>query len=134
MCIFATSYQKQFMISESNLDLAGILASALCAIHCAIVPVMMTLGALGGGHWMHNHLVDYIFIFLGLIFAGFALLRSKEKHNSNSPLILAVVGFAILIMAQFDHGILHSILGVSGGLLIISAHMVNWRVSHRRIA
>lgn len=122
--------QKE-MIQESNLDFAGMVASAICAVHCAIVPVLITVGSLSGGHWLHNHAFDYFFIALGLVVAGFALIRARAKHGNSTPIIIAALGFATLIGAQLDHGIMHSVLGVTGGLLIIVSHYYNYRLSHK---
>ena len=119
--------------NNSNLDLAGIFASSLCAVHCAAVPMLIAFGIISGSHWLHNHAIDWIIITIGIVIASYSLVKDfRFKHKSTTPLLVAGLGFTFLLlgMADHHHGILHTILSVCGGLTVALAHFINIRKSH----
>lgn len=119
--------------NSPSLDIAGILASSLCALHCAAVPMLIAFGIISGSHWLHNHLIDWLIISIGFIIAGYSLVRDfKTKHKSVVPVCIAGIGFTSLLFAMSDHhhGILHTFFSVTGGLTVAIAHFINIRKSH----
>ena len=113
-----------------NADLAGFLTSLLCAIHCSAVPVMISLGALSSSTWLHNHAIDWVVIGTGIFIASYSLLGDFFRiHRSATPLLLAGIGFAFLILGMIEHHGWMLLFSVSGGLLVASAHVVNHKMS-----
>lgn len=119
--------------SSHSLDKVGILASSLCALHCAAVPTLIAFGLISGSHWLHNHLVDWLIISLGFIIAGYSLVKDfRTKHKSIAPVCISVIGFTLLLIGMSDHhhGILHTFFSIFGGLTVAFAHFLNIRKSH----
>ncbi|MBK8079602.1 MAG: MerC domain-containing protein [Saprospiraceae bacterium] len=64
---------------QLHADSAGFFASLLCAIHCSAIPILISLGLMGSGSWLHNHLFDWIIIGFGFIMAGYAIVGDYVK-------------------------------------------------------
>ena len=111
-----------------NADSAGFFASLLCAIHCSAIPILISLGLMSSGSWMHNHLFDWIIIGFGFIMAGYAIVGDYlKKHRKIQPLLFAIAGFAFLIIGMIEHHGWMLIFSVTGGLLVATSHVLNFR-------
>ena len=114
-----------------NTDLFGFFASLLCAIHCCVLPFVMTVGILSGLSWLAEPWVEITFIILSIILASWSLYPSyKKQHHNDKALKIAGVGFALLFISRLvGHGSSIEVIAiVIGGLLIAFAHLVNWRL------
>jgi hypothetical protein len=117
-------------ISSFNLDFAGAFASAVCAVHCAIVPLAISIGAMTGAHWLHNHAFDWIFIGFGVVIAGFTLIKDYLKtHKDPTPVIIGITGLVLLIIGSFKHEGFFIVASLLGGIMVVSAHYINWKRS-----
>ncbi|MBK6363644.1 MAG: MerC domain-containing protein [Saprospiraceae bacterium] len=113
---------------QLHADSAGFFASLLCAIHCSAIPILISLGLMGSGSWLHNHLFDWIIIGFGFIMAGYAIVGDYvKKHRNIKPLILAVTGFIFLLVGMIDHHGWMLIFSVTGGIMVASSHVLNWK-------
>lgn len=113
-----------------NLDFAGATAATLCAIHCAAFPVLLSLGVISSTH--HNHIFDWVLMTIGIVIAGYILVKDfSSKHKNILPLTIAGIGFITLFTGIETHGE-HFYLNIIGGLLIVGAHFLNWKLSHRK--
>lgn len=114
-----------------NIDFFGFFASFLCAIHCSLLPFVMTVGMLSGLSWMAEPWVEVTFIILSIILATMSLYPSyKKQHHKDKALKIAGLGFALLLISRLvGHGSRVEVIAiVIGGLLIAVAHVVNWRL------
>lgn len=115
-----------------NLDFAGVLASFICAIHCIAVPLILSLGVVNSGHWVHNHTFDIVVIVIGVIIASLSLLSDYKKHQSYFPILCIVIGFSFLAVGlKFEHSIYHMIWSVVGSCFVMTAHITNWKLSRK---
>ena len=113
-----------------NFDFAGAAAATLCAIHCAIFPVLLSFGIISNTH--HNHTFDWILISIGIIIAGYILIKDFALNHKNFlPITVAGLGFITLFTGIQTHGELFY-LNVLGGMLIVSSHFFNWRLSRAK--
>lgn len=116
-------------IFSINADTAGFFTSMLCAIHCSAVPVLVSLGLLGSGTWLHNHMIDWVVIGFGVIIASYSLLGDFiRKHRNILPLGMAFTGFLFLLIGMVEHHGWMLLFSVSGGLMVASAHLINHRI------
>lgn len=114
-----------------HLDLVGFGASLLCALHCTLLPLALTLGTLAGAHWLLNPLGEWIFIGTSMGIAGWSLLRSYfNQHHNILPLFIASIGFIGLILAQKVFVSNAHWLMATGGALVAYAHFYNWQLLH----
>jgi len=113
-----------------NFDFAGAITASLCAVHCTIFPVLLSLGLTSNS--THNHTFDFAMMSVGVLIAGYSLVRDYMKtHKNPQPLFLALAGFATLFIGIETHGELF-ILNIIGGIMIVGSHLLNWRLSHSK--
>ncbi|WP_183566539.1 MerC domain-containing protein [Mucilaginibacter sp. SP1R1] len=118
-----------FQKASSRLDSIGITASTLCAIHCALVPVLFTSLPLLGLGFLANAWVEWGMIVLALMIGTYAIgLSHLRIHHRVLPLILLVSGFAIIMLGHaFAKDRAEGVIVPVGGLLIAVAHFVNYK-------
>jgi len=111
-----------------NLDFAGAAAATLCAVHCATFPVLLSLGIISSTH--HNHIFDWILMSIGVLIAGYILIKDfTSSHKNIFPILIAGIGFFVLFVGIQSHGE-YFYLNVLGGLLVVASHFFNWKLSH----
>ena len=112
-----------------DIDVVGASASFLCAIHCAMVPLIVTFGMLSGVSFLANEIWDIVFIGVSVVLAFSSLINGYRKHHQKwYPIVTAMLGFTSLILGHLIiGGMIGDILSVSGGLAIAVAHVLNYR-------
>ena len=112
-------------------DFAGFMASMLCAIHCSILPILLSVGLLGGLSWMESPTVEFVLIGISLTIALLALRKGYYHHHTTSAIYLVLLGFSFFIVGLQFEGKPEIILTTLGGLTIASAHVLNWHLSKK---
>jgi len=110
------------------LDAIGMMASTLCAIHCAALPLLLSLSTLTSLHFLANPWIEYSVIVFSLILALVSFLPAFKRHHGKfSPLMLLGLGFILIGMGQFGLiDVNEVVLTVGSALSIAIAHLVNW--------
>ncbi len=112
-----------------HLDFLGFVASFICAIHCAIGPLLLTLGMLGGLSWISDPIFELGFLVTSLTIAAFTLVNGYRKQTIDRlGLILFTSGFSLLLLSSLlphVHGV-ELVFAVFGGLTVASAHIYHW--------
>lgn len=113
----------------SKLDHIGMTASTLCAIHCAIVPVLITFLPLAGLGFLANPLFEWSMIILALLLGVSSIFLSYLRtHRRALPLLLLLGGFALIIAGHiYLKGWIEAIVVPLGGLTIATAHFINFK-------
>ncbi len=113
-----------------HLDLVGMVASLLCAIHCAALPVLLGATALGGIHFLADPLIEHLVLYFSLGIAFLSLLYSYWSHHGRElPIIMAAIGFVLIVGVHIiydGHEGSYFLLAL-GGLLVASAHLINFK-------
>ena len=115
--------------ADSKLDSIGMTASLLCAVHCAIVPIIITsLPLLGIGFlaspWFEWGMILFA-LSVGIYAIGFSYVK---KHRKLLPVVLLIIGFIIIITGHlFVSGRYEAVIVPSGGLCIVAAHFFNYK-------
>jgi len=119
----------EFPKLTTRLDNIGMTASTLCAIHCAIVPLVFTSLPLVGLGFLANPWVEWSMIVLAFIIGVSSISLSYfSTHRKLLPLSLLVLGFLIIITGHiFITGWIEAIIVPLGGLTIAGAHFVNYK-------
>ena len=120
---------------NDHLDKAGMVVSGLCAVHCSVLPIVFIVGAGSGFSWILSHEVEMIFFIVSLCIATFSLVEGYFKtHGRFDLLLFAIVGFVLLVIGHEVSGFVLSILlSTFGGLIILAAHFINFRLRSRGI-
>lgn len=101
----------------------------MCAIHCAVVPLLFTSLPLIGLGFLTRPWIEWGMIVLALLIGVYSIgLSFLRNHRKPMPLILLVAGFFIIIPGHaFLTGVTESFIVPVGGLTIALAHYVNYR-------
>jgi len=119
-----------FQKLSPRLDNIGITASTLCAIHCALVPLLFTSLPLVGLGFLANAWVEWGMIIFALAIGVYSIgLSYRRTHHRLVPLMMLVLGFGIIIggHAFAPTGNAEAMIVPLGGLLIAAAHYVNYK-------
>ena len=120
------------------LDFLGMSASALCAMHCLALPLLLAGSSLGGWQFLTSELYETLFLVFAAFIAAVALYPAYRRHQDRKPLTLAITGLLLLF---FSHILGHELnnywaeaAGAAfGGLLLVAAHFSNYRLVHKHI-
>jgi uncharacterized membrane protein len=109
-----------------NYDALGIAASVACAIHCAILPLILSSLPLFGVNIINNTGFEFLMIGLAFIIGVYSLWHGYKKHHHKFyPVILFALGISMLFMKQFFHQ--HFLLFLLPAVaLIVTAHWLNY--------
>jgi hypothetical protein len=114
-----------------NWDAMGIAMSVACAIHCAILPIVLTSLPILGVNIIHNDFFEWSMIGVAFIVGATALLHGYSKHHrSLIPIAIFSAGFSFLILKQFIPPLEYWFLAAAV-ILIVTAHFYNYKICDR---
>ena len=113
--------------NSDRLDHLGIAASVACAIHCALLPFVISILPLIGLEFLANTWVEITMIGLSVIIGIWSLTKSLHHHRNIIPIILLVLGFTLIANGHFLWQEMEAILVPLGGITIAVAHYINWK-------
>ena len=115
-------------------DRVGMAASTVCAVHCALLPLVLGLAPALGlefGGWVD---FDQAFVVFASLFAGTTLALGYRRHRAFKAWALLVPALVLVWLGSFtslhDHTAGHAAVMVVGGSLLAAAHFVNLRLTH----
>lgn len=119
-------------------DRFGFAASFLCAIHCALLPILIALlpaFGLNVSGWID---LDQAFVIFATLLAGTTLTLGYRRHRAFRAWALLLPALALVWLATFSplhhHDLTHAVLMTIGGLMLAAAHFVNLRLTHAATA
>ena len=91
-----TADPARIQFTEKNADRIGVAASILCAIHCALAPVLLIFLPTFGKIWAHpaSHALVAILI---VPLAAFSLRKGYRKHGKRWIAVSALVGIFFVL-------------------------------------
>lgn len=124
-----------FMSAKSsaiiNWDTLGIGASLFCAIHCLLLPIVLSTLPLLGVELLENMVVEIAVLLISMLAGVFALYFGyKRQHNKFWPILVFGLGMTAMITGNMHFqqwNAAESILKSVGVLCIVTAHIANWR-------
>lgn len=115
---------------RNRLDHAGVLLSGLCAVHCLLGLLLVTVLGLGGGVLLAPEIHEYglaIAVVIGAVTLGLGALR----HGQLLPLAIGAAGLVLMASAlAVEHGPREAVLTICGVALLATAHIRNLRHAH----
>lgn len=120
------------------LDRFGATGSLLCAVHCAVLPLVLALApSLGLSFWLGDGVERTIVVFVTLL-GLFSLLLGYRRHHALRALALLLPGLAALwaglLFDRLHHAAVpHAMVMTLGGTLVAVAHLVNLRLNHGHV-
>jgi hypothetical protein len=114
-----------------NWDALGIGTSVACAIHCALLPILLTTLPIFGIDIIHNLFFEWGMITLAFVVGSYSLFHGYIKHHrSFTPVLIFSFGFIFLVLKQFFGQFEIPFLLIAVAFIII-AHFYNYRLCNR---
>lgn len=115
------------MKGRINWDALGIAASVACAIHCAVLPLLLSSLPILGMNIVDNEGFEYFMIGLAFVIGSYSLWHGyRRHHHSFLPVLMFSIGIVLLIAKQVWHEFQLVFLPFAI-LLIIGAHLLNYK-------
>ena len=115
-------------------DRVGMATATVCAVHCALLPLVIGLAPALGltfGGWVD---FDQAFVVFASLLAATTLALGYRRHRVFRAWALLVPALALVWLGSFtalhDHTLGHLVVMVVGGLLLAAAHLMNLRLTH----
>jgi len=124
--------------TRSTLDRLGAAGSLLCAIHCALLPLLIAaLPSLGVAAWLGDDF-ERGFVLFATMLGLFSVIWGYRRHGAVRALGLLLPGLATLwvgvLYGPLHHALVpHAIAMTLGGTLIGLAHLANLRLNHGHV-
>jgi hypothetical protein len=124
--------------SSALLDRIGATGSLLCAIHCALLPLLIALlPSLGIAAWLGEDF-ELGFVLFASLFGLAVLAWSYRRHRAVRALGLLLPGlvalWAGLLYPALHHSLVpHAVVMTFGGTLVGLAHLANLRLNHGHV-
>ncbi len=112
-----------------RLDHLGMTASTVCAVHCALMPVIITFLPLLGLTFLSNIWIELSMLSISLIVGSVSLVTSYFKvHKNIIPLLYFLLGFAFILVGHFSQNdVIEPVLLPIGGIVFVVAHFINYK-------
>ncbi|WP_374013422.1 MerC domain-containing protein [Pseudoxanthomonas koreensis] len=120
------------------LDRFGATGSLLCAIHCALTPLLLAaLPALGLSLWFDGG-VEWVLVVFVTLLGLFSLGWSYRRHRALRALSVLVPGLlalwaGLLYPPLHASAVPHAVAMTFGGTLVGMAHLLNLRLNHGHV-
>ena len=110
------------------MDLIGGVASGICAIHCVAIPVILSLGTVGGLSFSTHNTFDVVVMIVTITFGIWASVKGYSSHSSLKPIFTMLSGALILVIGWMINNMSgHMAMGIGGSLLAIG-HYWNYKL------
>jgi hypothetical protein len=120
---------KRMFVATHLLDRAGMWASALCAIHCIALPMLVTISAFSGLVFLDDPRVENVIITATILLGTCSLFPSYFKHHRKIfPMLILLFGFFLIGLSRFMVHVNEPVLVSAGAALVASAHLLNYRI------
>lgn len=117
-----------------NADRVGFTASFLCALHCALLPLLLALLPALGLKFGGRVDIDQAFVVFATLLGATTLTLGYRRHRAFHAWALLLPGLALVWAGAFtvlhDHTWVHAAVMATGGLLLAAAHLLNLRLTH----
>ena len=124
--------------TRSLIDRLGAVGSLLCAIHCALLPLLIAvLPSLGVAAWLGEDF-ERGFVIFATMLGLFSVIWGYRRHGAVRALGLLLPGLAALwtgiLYDPLHHALVpHAIAMTFGGTLVGMAHLANLRLNHGHV-
>jgi len=112
---------------QVNWDALGIATSLVCAIHCAVLPLLLSSLPLFGINIIHNNFFEAGMIALAFVVGSLALFHGYRRHHHRLlPLLIFATGFTFLVLKEMSLSYEVALL-IPAVSFILTAHYLNYR-------
>jgi len=113
-------------------DDMAVVCSGACMVHCLLTPMVIGFGTAGLlGEWLSSEWVHQLMLVPVVLLALLSLPSSYKKHKNQWPLWLGALGISTMVSALLGPETMETWITLSGGLLLVTAHLWNRNLSIR---
>ncbi|MBU6262184.1 MAG: MerC family mercury resistance protein [Bacteroidetes bacterium] len=111
-----------------NWDAFGIATSVACAIHCAVLPLVLSSLPLFGINIIENQGFELLMIGLAFVVGVYSLYHGRKKHHhSYTPLLIFALGMVLMVVKSISQS--HALwLLIPAVTAVITAHFLNYKL------
>lgn len=119
--------------SQLSVDTLGFWTSAACALHCLVLPLLLSIGAFSSLAFLDQPYVEGSIIVLSVLLGLGSMLPSYFRHHRKfSALGFLFIGFILIGLSRIVVlKVWEIMLTSSGAALVASAHIINHRLCKR---
>jgi hypothetical protein len=116
-----------------NWQALGISASLICAIHCALMPLLVTSLPLFGINLIENIWVEVALLLIAFVVGFYSLWHGYRKHHHRIiTLLIFSAGITLFVVHQFVEEPFYGItLILPGVIAVLTAHYLNYRLCRK---
>jgi hypothetical protein len=120
-------------------DSLGAIAAGVCAVHCALLPLVLALLPTLGLGLLASQGFEFLYVAFATVLALASLVQGYRRHRIHRALSFAIPGLlavwtGVLLPAVHEDAVLHAVVMTCGGTLIALAHLINLKLTHRHAA
>ncbi|GAB1408236.1 MerC domain-containing protein [Thermomonas brevis] len=120
------------------LDRIGATGAFVCALHCALVPLLVALLPALGISLLLAPGFEFGFVLFASLFGLAVLAWSYRRHRTMRALALLVPGLLVLWVGVLypplhESVVPHAVAMTFGGTLVALAHLANLRLNHGHV-
>lgn len=107
-------------------DAIGFSVSALCAVHCFVVPLLLAFTAAGWMAVLENERIENVVLAFSAALGFISLVPSYKKHKQAKALLFFVIGIISIGLGRWPVNEVWEILTTTiGAAFVASAHFIN---------
>jgi hypothetical protein len=116
-----------------NWQALGISASLICAIHCALMPLLVTSLPLFGVNLIENIWVELALLLFAFVVGFYSLWHGYRRHHHRIiTLLIFSAGITLFVVHQFVEVPYYGITLILPGVIsVLSAHYLNYRLCRK---
>lgn len=115
---------------RQRLDRAGIALSALCAVHCLLSVLLVSVIGIGAEAFL-DPAIHRVGLLVATLIAAVAIGWGAMKHRMAAPFVVAMMGLTFMGGAlAVPHGVEEAVLTIIGVALVSLGHILNLRHLH----
>lgn len=117
----------------------GFWASAICAIHCTLLPLILVIIPTSGVYLFINETFELVFLIVSLLINIANLCFGYKLHKSNKALAILASGLFLFLVGRLlhrhnhDHIIqfdLFNVFMILGGIMMACSSLINSKLCH----
>ncbi|MDN7125751.1 MerC domain-containing protein [Pseudidiomarina terrestris] len=118
-------------MTQRSLDRTGMWVTAVCALHCLLLPVILPMLSLIGLSFIGEELLERVILGTSIVLGLVALLMGMRQHLRVYPLLLLVAGGFIYWHKDSLGEVGEPAIILLGASLIVLAHWVNLKLTRQ---
>ncbi len=118
--------------ARPSLDMVGASASLACAVHCAVVALL--LGGAPAAALLAAPWIDWAFLATSVVIGLTALIPGYRRHRLRTPLVLFASGIAMLVTLRslrVGPSVFEMVIVIVAAACLVLAHWRNRGALHR---